>query len=708
MDGLNSGRVVADRFVLVEPLREGASAIVWRALDQTSGAEVALKFIDAAAASSMLADEHARLRAVDHPAVVRPIALAQDEPSFLALELIDGPELRADMGGDFRTWLPKLRTALDGVAALHAAGIAHGDLSLHNVVVGSDGRSRIIDLASRPQAGAEDDLHAIGVMLYKLATGLAPDESRAALAGAQIPPALNRLIGDLLDRPGEQTVQRVSTRIDAVLAGAVGAAERFERIAPQQRQRAEPVAKVSQHAAAAPSSERRWAPFAVVALAALALVTLFVAATQFGNSARGDKGASSVQKAGERLASQRDQAQALRTAVYEQWLTLEGMQVRDWASLRAEAALARLAAGERLLGELETLSALRELREADALMSALLEESPAIAAFHRDAGWQAWRSGDAQSAEQHFRTVLAIEPGDEEVRDALARTPYLDEVMTLRRSATAQQARGETAAALEQLREAARIDPGNREIADEIAQLQRNLEDQRFARSMSGLYAALKAGRFTAARESLATASRLRPDAPEVRDARTELAVAERESAIAALRSQAGAAEKSEDWEAAIGIYNELLQLDGALVFAQQGRDRARLLASLSARAQTLLDSTEFEKEEVRKQAEGVVGQIAGVQSEANALRILAQRLEQRLTLASEPVPVQLRSNNETEVTIYRVGRLGRFDTETLELLPGHYTVVGVRDGYRDVRRELLVRAGEPVAAFVIQCEERI
>jgi hypothetical protein len=71
-------------------------------------------------------------------------------------------------------------------------------------------------------------------------------------------------------------------------------------------------------------------------------------------------------------------------------------------------------------------------------------------------------------------------------------------------------------------------------------------------------------------------------------------------------------------------------------------------------------------------------------------------------------VAVQLESDGETEVTVYRVGRLGRFQTRQLELRPGSYTVVGSRRGYRDVRRELEVAPGQSPPPLRIVCQEAI
>ena len=63
-------------------------------------------------------------------------------------------------------------------------------------------------------------------------------------------------------------------------------------------------------------------------------------------------------------------------------------------------------------------------------------------------------------------------------------------------------------------------------------------------------------------------------------------------------------------------------------------------------------------------------------------------------------------SDNATDVTVYRVGRLGSFERRALQLRPGRYTIVGSRAGCRDVRKEIVLDAG--MAPVTIRCEERI
>ena len=67
-----------------------------------------------------------------------------------------------------------------------------------------------------------------------------------------------------------------------------------------------------------------------------------------------------------------------------------------------------------------------------------------------------------------------------------------------------------------------------------------------------------------------------------------------------------------------------------------------------------------------------------------------------------------LRSDNETEVIVYKVARLGRFEQRQLTLRPGTYTAVGTRLGYRDVRREIVVLHDAIPAPITIACVEKI
>ena len=89
-------------------------------------------------------------------------------------------------------------------------------------------------------------------------------------------------------------------------------------------------------------------------------------------------------------------------------------------------------------------------------------------------------------------------------------------------------------------------------------------------------------------------------------------------------------------------------------------------------------------------------------------LRKSRERLRILIDDYSTPRPVVLRSDEKTNVTVYQVGRFGRFSERRMSLRPGEYTAVGSRAGYRDVRVRFRVLPSGKETTIDIRCEERI
>ena len=90
--------------------------------------------------------------------------------------------------------------------------------------------------------------------------------------------------------------------------------------------------------------------------------------------------------------------------------------------------------------------------------------------------------------------------------------------------------------------------------------------------------------------------------------------------------------------------------------------------------------------------------------------RLAAQlrQLKARLDQLQVSVRVEISSDNSTDIYIAPVGGLGSFTQRELQLPPGQYTVIGRREGYRDVRRELSIAPGQERASVTVLCSERI
>ena len=70
-------------------------------------------------------------------------------------------------------------------------------------------------------------------------------------------------------------------------------------------------------------------------------------------------------------------------------------------------------------------------------------------------------------------------------------------------------------------------------------------------------------------------------------------------------------------------------------------------------------------------------------------------RLSALLPEFERPVRLTLVSDGLTQVSVQGVGAFGGFTHREVDLKPGRYTVLGTREGYRDVRRDVSVSPGQ-------------
>jgi tetratricopeptide (TPR) repeat protein len=289
------------------------------------------------------------------------------------------------------------------------------------------------------------------------------------------------------------------------------------------------------------------------------------------------------------------------------------------------------------------------------------------------------------------------EPGDDVLEDLLA-------------SAAEHEARDSWSMALADYRAALERDPESAKARAGRARAETALAQHQFQAAMSRGFAALERGDHGRAVEAFREAQAADPKNPAVRDAMAQAREAVRLARIASLRLEAEAMADQEQWAAAAGVYDRILGIDGNLAFAKAGRARNELLGRTAAQLDYYLDEPELlYSNKARASARLFEKGLAELDTTgAPGLQQRIARFREQLELASEPLPLQIRSDNQTEIIVYHMGRLGRFESKFIELLPGQWTLVGSRPGYRDVRLELNIRPGVTPTPVYIACEEAI
>ena len=250
------GVLLAERYRISALLARGGMARVYRAMDERLGREVAVKILglpyaERDAFTERFLEEARAAAGISHPNLVHVYDSGSDSGlHFIVMELLE----------EYRSLRERLAAAgplavaetldlgsqlLDGVAAVHAAGLVHCDVKAGNVLLGP-GPLKLIDLGiarMRDEGGGAgisigslgymspeqlrdqplgppSDLFAVGVVLYEALTGELPyrgsDPEEMAAAHRAGPP-----------RPPSQLRPEVPARFDdAILQALQPAPER--------------------------------------------------------------------------------------------------------------------------------------------------------------------------------------------------------------------------------------------------------------------------------------------------------------------------------------------------------------------------------------------------------------------------------------------------------------------------------------------------
>ena len=73
-----------------------------------------------------------------------------------------------------------------------------------------------------------------------------------------------------------------------------------------------------------------------------------------------------------------------------------------------------------------------------------------------------------------------------------------------------------------------------------------------------------------------------------------------------------------------------------------------------------------------------------------------------------KPVRLSLVSDNATAIAIPSIGQFGTFAKRDIELKPGRYTVIGTREGFREVHRDITIAPGQENQTISVSCSDPI
>ncbi|MEJ2086080.1 MAG: protein kinase [Acidobacteriota bacterium] len=676
MSDLSSTPEFGDRFSALRQLSSGALAEVWLAHDNEFDLDVVIKRATAAAgspATELLREEFAATRRLIHPRIVRVHELHEiGDQVFYTAEWVEGGDLGRLRGGPLTEIVAKARSVAEALEFAHDKGVVHRDLKCSNVLLDEQGQARVSDFGiagllqpgdadlelvgggsgvnESPQQKAgdapcvADDIYGLGTLLFELITGSPLPQPASDEAPGASDPA----------RPS--TWRATPGELDDLVVEML-AAEAVDRPPDMAAvgSRLDAVG-LSLQTTELPPSEPRGRPIRA----------------HPPPRAVDPRRAVPPSEPTPRRATKADAWTARRIAT---------------AGLFAFLGVVAIAVFFYLPGWVSEYN-----RRAAATSSRVADDKAADPPLVEDEQLSA-PANELPTTREDRRTPPAA--ADTDASPAVAQPRAEPPPVEPPQNTESKPARAETPPA--------KPPPVRRE------ERQQDSGQERFAAAMSTGLKALADGNFAAAESSFQMALDLKPGSSEAMDGLGRARQRLRLEAIEQHGERAREYAASERWLEAVAEYRSVLAIDPTIRFAIQGEQEAASRAELDSRLNAYISNPDrLSSLAVLSAAAETLDQARVVEPTGPRIQTQIEELQRAVKTASTPIKVRLVSDNNTEVMVYRVGALGKFEQRQLDLRPGSYTAVGRRDGYRDVRRVFKVAHGEAMEPIVVRCEEKI
>lgn len=409
------------------------------------------------------------------------------------------------------------------------------------------------------------------------------------------------------------------------------------------------------------------------------------------------------------LAKLRKEAQDVLAELLDVQFALEETGVKQWAPEEFSAAAELATAGDELYRNRDFSQAKARYEEGLALLETLQTRLPDELARQLALAGEALEEGDLAQATAALDLAEVIEPENPQAAALRQRVEALPQLLELLEQAATAEQGGDLPAAIALLKQAVELDPQHQRSGAELQRVTAADQEQRFNEAMSEGYAALDAKQFDKARKAFRRATQIQAGSGEASSALQEVEAAAVAHRLGSLQASGRSHERGEQWQQAVKAYEQAQKIDSSVLFAREGLARSRGRARLDKQFRAAIDEPQrLSDVAVAETTERLLAQARKISPRGPVLSAQIDRLQVLLEQANSTVTVTLRSDGATDVTVYKVARLGRFDQRELSLRPGSYTAVGSRNGYRDVRVNFTIKHDSSPAPLTIACMEAI
>ena len=743
---LQKDLILKNRYKLVKSLGQGGLSSVWLAEDIKLEILVALKFLNESLINDInhiknFRNEWKIAHNLIHPNIIKVYEYHADTTiPFYAMQYIDGYEISILSKDELQNIIRPFLSIVGAVEYLHEKEIYHGDIKINNILLDKKGRPFLIDFGNsnnlldqktnqnKPSTDIKKcisrDIYSLGILLYEIIHGLPleNDKNSALIFDSGISSELKNLITEMVSNTLDGAFQVKDIQSKFVELGykpgtaVIPFIENDESIDIEKISFDDKDLHDNQVNKSKDGISLKKFLISLIFIGCLFLFVIFVLPELVKSNISPVKidtlsTSPSIEEESEDIESllqERIRADEALATFLSKVSYLKNNGIEKWGGNAYKSINNIYQEGDNFYLQAIYKEATDTYQLASLELDKLSNQIDQILENNINKGLTALNIDNFNDAIKYFDIVVSIEPKNDTYKDYYQRALNLEELLNLSAQGRVFEEELEFESARDTYQLALKLDGSYEPILSLLENLEEKIKRRDFENNMSEGFVALKRNNFASARALFEKASEMNPDTKEPHDAILQLIEKEKDQKISKLEKQGRNQEEQELWELAIISYQELLKLDHDLLFAKEGLERSVERELLHRNIQKYIDDFDLLTEPgmIKKATKRLL--VAVKYEQKPRLKAQTMELKRLLKLANTPVPISLVSDNLTDVTLFRIGKLQRFNNKKIIILPGKYVALGIRNGYRDVRVEFKVIPEQFLKPIEVICKEEI
>lgn len=388
---------------------------------------------------------------------------------------------------------------------------------------------------------------------------------------------------------------------------------------------------------------------------------------------------------------------------------LKAGSVHQWAADVHNKIFELKAAALQAFGAGDYSSALGRVRAATIESLRILKVRDANFAAHLKAAVSAFDTNRYERARAEIDRALLMRPDHPTAQEYQARIELMPKVLSYLEAAAKARAENELRSEKAYLEKVIRLDPARRNEKSRLTFLNKKIAEEDFASHLSTGLQAVERRDLGAARTSLTHARAKFPDRPELTVLKKNIEALSRDLSLESALNEANQSVSNDDWDRAYQAFSKANSIDPANATAVEGeRIAAEMLAGRRGLDRFLKRPDRLASKTVAAAARQVLEEVRHLTGLSPTLKDSTEKLSKLIEHASRPVEVLVKSDGKTDITVRRIGIVGKTLEKVIKLRPGDYTFEGTRTGYKSKLINFSVPVdGEGIEIRII-CDEQI